>query len=109
MILLRNLRGSLLRLDADDDRVEPRQAHERERQQRHERGLRRTGPAAEQLGDRKVENITATGARAVFAGNVGCLMQITRHLKKVAPHVWAAHPVDALWASYSGQMPKELK
>src|SRR5947199_10077922 len=64
---------------------------------------------AEQLGDRKVENITATGARAVFAGNVGCLMQITRHLAKAAPGVWAAHPIDALWASYSGKLPAELR
>lgn len=63
---------------------------------------------AERLGDRKVENIRATGARAVFTGNVGCLMQITRHLRAVAPDVWAAHPVDALWASYSGEMPREL-
>ena len=64
---------------------------------------------AERLGDRKAANITATGAKAVFTGNVGCLMQITRHLKAVAPGVWCAHPVDALWASYSGEMPEELK
>ena len=64
---------------------------------------------AEQLGDRKVANITATGARAVFAGNVGCLMQITRHLAQTAPGVWAAHPIDALWASYSGKLPAELR
>ncbi|HET6575610.1 MAG TPA: heterodisulfide reductase-related iron-sulfur binding cluster, partial [Fimbriiglobus sp.] len=37
---------------------------------------------AERLGDRKAANIQATGARAVFTGNVGCLMQITRHLAK---------------------------
>jgi glycolate oxidase iron-sulfur subunit len=64
---------------------------------------------AGQLGDRKAAHIRATGARAVFTGNVGCLMQITRHLKAVAPDVWCAHPVDALWASYSGQLPKELR
>lgn len=64
---------------------------------------------AERLGDRKVANIEATGAKAVFTGNVGCLMQITRHLKKTSPHVWAAHPMDALWASYSGEMPRELR
>ncbi len=64
---------------------------------------------AEQLGDRKAANIVATGARALFTGNVGCLMQITRHLKKLAPKMWIAHPIDALWASYSGEMPKELR
>lgn len=64
---------------------------------------------AEQLGDRKAANIVATGARALFTGNVGCLMQITRHLKKLAPTMWIAHPIDALWASYSGEMPRELR
>jgi glycolate oxidase iron-sulfur subunit len=63
---------------------------------------------AERLGDRKVANIESTEARAVFTGNVGCLMQITRHLKAAGQKVWAAHPVDALWASYSGEMPAEL-
>jgi glycolate oxidase iron-sulfur subunit len=60
------------------------------------------------LGDRKAENIRATGARALFAGNVGCLMQIARHMKAAAPDVWCAHPIDALYASYTGEMPKEL-
>ena len=66
------------------------------------------GPAG-RLGDRKTANIQSTGARAVFTGNVGCLMQITRHIKKVDPGVWCGHPVDALWASYSGEMPAELR
>jgi glycolate oxidase iron-sulfur subunit len=57
------------------------------------------------LGERKAENILATGARAVFAGNVGCLLQILRHLRDRAAGLWVAHPVDALWASYSGTRP----
>lgn len=64
---------------------------------------------AGQLGDRKAAHIRETGAKALFTGNVGCLMQIARHLKAVAPEVWCAHPVDALWASYSGRLPKELR
>lgn len=64
---------------------------------------------AERLGERKAANILATGARAVFTGNVGCLMQITRHVKRMNPNVWFAHPVDALWASYSGDLPNELQ
>lgn len=64
---------------------------------------------ATRLGDRKAANIAGTKARAMFTGNVGCLMQITRHMKAVDPSVWCAHPVDALWASYSGEMPAELK
>ena len=64
---------------------------------------------AGKLGDRKAENIRATGAKALFTGNVGCLMQIARHLKTVAPDLWCAHPIDALWASYCGEMPAELR
>jgi glycolate oxidase iron-sulfur subunit len=60
---------------------------------------------AERLGLRKVKNIIDTNAQAVFAGNVGCLLQIGRYLRQQRPDVWIAHPVDALWASYSGQMP----
>ncbi|HYH69122.1 MAG TPA: (Fe-S)-binding protein, partial [Urbifossiella sp.] len=64
---------------------------------------------ATRLGDRKAANVAGTGARAMFTGNVGCLMQITRHMKAVDPSVWCAHPMDALWASYSGEMPAELR
>jgi glycolate oxidase iron-sulfur subunit len=63
---------------------------------------------AERLGDRKVANILATGARAVFTGNVGCMLQIARHLRHERPGIWVAHPIDALWASYSGDIPQEL-
>jgi glycolate oxidase iron-sulfur subunit len=57
---------------------------------------------AERLGERKARHILATGAAAVFAGNVGCLLQVARYLRKQRPDVWVAHPVDALWASYRG-------
>jgi glycolate oxidase iron-sulfur subunit len=42
-------------------------------------------------------------------GNAGCLLQVARHLKTHAPQIWVAHPIDALWASYSGEMPREVK
>jgi glycolate oxidase iron-sulfur subunit len=61
-----------------------------------------------QLGQRKARNILDTGAQAVFAGNVGCLLQILRHLRGQRPDLWVAHPVDALWASYSGELPAAL-
>ncbi len=64
---------------------------------------------AERLGERKTANIRATGAQAVFMGNVGCLMQVARHLKKTAPEIWVAHTIDALWASYGGEMPAMLR
>jgi glycolate oxidase iron-sulfur subunit len=60
------------------------------------------------LGARKARNILDTGARAVFTGNVGCLLQIARYLREQRPDLWVAHPVDALWASYSGVLPPEL-
>jgi glycolate oxidase iron-sulfur subunit len=64
---------------------------------------------AGRLGDRKAARIQETGAQAVLMGNVGCLMQVTRHLKTVAPDVWVAHTIDALWASYSGEMPRAIR
>jgi glycolate oxidase iron-sulfur subunit len=60
---------------------------------------------ADRLGRRKARNILDTGARAVFAGNVGCLLQIERHLRAERPDLWVLHPIDALWASYSGEIP----
>jgi glycolate oxidase iron-sulfur subunit len=61
---------------------------------------------AERLGERKSHNILATGAQAVFGGNVGCLLQIGRHLRQHRPEVWVGHTIDALWASYCGELPK---
>jgi glycolate oxidase iron-sulfur subunit len=58
-----------------------------------------------QLGERKARNILATGAEAAFTGNVGCLLQIYRYLHMERPDFWVAHPIDALWASYSGKVP----
>jgi glycolate oxidase iron-sulfur subunit len=57
---------------------------------------------AERLGKRKVENILATGAEAIFTANVGCILQIGRYLREQRPNAWVAHPIDALWASYDG-------
>ncbi|MGE3804757.1 MAG: (Fe-S)-binding protein [Gemmataceae bacterium] len=58
---------------------------------------------AERLGRRKVENILKTGARAVVSGNVGCLLQVARHLRRESPEIWVGHTIDALWASYAGK------
>ncbi len=60
------------------------------------------------LGERKARNVLATGADALLTGNVGCLLQIYRYLRKERPGFWVAHPLDALWASYSGQRPHGL-
>jgi glycolate oxidase iron-sulfur subunit len=58
---------------------------------------------AERLGKRKAEHVLATDAEAVFAGNVGCLLQIGRYIRQQRPDMRIAHPVDALWASYEGK------
>jgi glycolate oxidase iron-sulfur subunit len=64
---------------------------------------------AHELGRRKAAHVRATGARAVFAGNVGCLLQIGRHLRGQQPDLWVAHPVDALAAAYSGEIPPQVR
>jgi glycolate oxidase iron-sulfur subunit len=64
---------------------------------------------AERLGERKAKNVLDTGARALFTGNVGCLLQIGKHLRRQRPELWVAHPIDALWASYSGEIPDAAK
>jgi glycolate oxidase iron-sulfur subunit len=61
---------------------------------------------ADRLGQRKAQHILDTQAQAVFTGNVGCLLQIVRNLRPIRPDIWVAHPIDALWASYSGKTPK---
>ena len=63
---------------------------------------------SEQLGRRKATNILGTGARAVFTGNVGCLLQIAKYLREGDSAFWVAHPIDALWAAYSGEIPRGL-
>jgi glycolate oxidase iron-sulfur subunit len=57
---------------------------------------------ANRLGERKASHILETGATAVFTGNVGCLLQINRHLRHRNSTLQVAHPVDALWAAYRG-------
>jgi glycolate oxidase iron-sulfur subunit len=64
---------------------------------------------ADRLGERKAKNFLDTGARALFTGNVGCLLQIGKHLRRHRPDLWVAHPIDALWASYSGEIPEKAK
>lgn len=56
---------------------------------------------AERLGERKADRILATGANAAITGNVGCIMQIARHIRRRRPDFWVAHPMDVLWKSYS--------
>jgi glycolate oxidase iron-sulfur subunit len=64
---------------------------------------------SQRLGERKARHVLSTNAQAVLTGNAGCLPQIGRHLRERSSRMWIAHPVDALWASYSGGLPREVK
>jgi glycolate oxidase iron-sulfur subunit len=55
---------------------------------------------AERLAERKHRNIEATGARAVFTANAGCLLQIGRKIREAGLPIWTAHPIEALDLSY---------
>jgi glycolate oxidase iron-sulfur subunit len=52
--------------------------------------------AAEALGRRKAENLLATGADAVAAGNPGCALQISVHLERLGRPLPLYHPVELL-------------
>lgn len=55
---------------------------------------------ADRLGKRKVDQIAATGAEVVAAGNVGCILQIERKIKERGLKIEVAHPVDLLDRAY---------
>jgi glycolate oxidase iron-sulfur subunit len=57
---------------------------------------------AERLGQRKMDNIEATGAQVVAAGNVGCILQIARKIKEHGSRIEVVHPVDLLDRAYNG-------
>ncbi len=58
---------------------------------------------AEELGRQKVEHLTATGAMAIASANVGCMLQLRKHLAlqgKTLP-VW--HPMELLDCAMRGE------
>jgi glycolate oxidase iron-sulfur subunit len=57
---------------------------------------------SERLGRRKMDNIEATGAKAVAAGNVGCILQIASKIKERGSSIEVVHPVDLLDRAYRG-------
>ena len=58
---------------------------------------------SERLGVRKMDNIQATGAQVVAAGNVGCILQIARKIKERGSTIEVVHPVDLLDRAYRGE------
>jgi glycolate oxidase iron-sulfur subunit len=64
---------------------------------------------ANQLGDRKVENLLATGAEAVLSANPGCLLQLMNGLRRRGLKAMPAfHMVELLDASIRGISAGEL-
>jgi glycolate oxidase iron-sulfur subunit len=58
---------------------------------------------ARRLLDRKIDNLTATTADLVVAGNPGCLMQIRAGLQQRGLSIQAIHTVDLLAEAYEEQ------
>ena len=61
------------------------------------------------LGARKAGNIAETEAQIVLTGNVGCTLQIDRHLRGDARQRWVGHPAQILAAAYTGESPFGLE
>jgi glycolate oxidase iron-sulfur subunit len=58
-------------------------------------------PAAE-LGRRKVDNLRATGARAIAAANPGCAIQIAAHAERSGDPLTVYHPLELVAKSIEG-------
>ena len=55
---------------------------------------------AERLGARKVRQILATDASELVTANIGCTLQIQRHLRAVGKEMPVRHVVEILDAAY---------
>ena len=51
---------------------------------------------AEELGRQKVENLTNTGAQLIASANIGCFVQISKHLQLQGKTVPVLHPMQLL-------------
>ena len=57
---------------------------------------------AEELGRQKVNNLTKTGASAIASANIGCYVQISKHLELQGKAVPVLHPMQYLDFSIRG-------
>jgi len=55
---------------------------------------------ARRLGNRKVENVRATGANVVAVANPGCLLQIQASLRRASIRSQVMHPIELLDRAY---------
>jgi len=60
---------------------------------------------AETLGRLKADDLAATQAELVASANIGCSLQIRRHLSEAGQPTPVAHPIELLERSYSGGSP----
>ena len=58
---------------------------------------------AETLGQRKAADLAGTGAEVVASANIGCTLQIRRHLNGQEHTIPVLHPIELLDRSYRGQ------
>ena len=58
---------------------------------------------AETLGQRKAADLSSTGAEVVASANIGCTLQIRRHLNEQERAITVLHPIELLDRSYRGQ------
>jgi glycolate oxidase iron-sulfur subunit len=62
---------------------------------------------ATRLGQRKVKHILDTGAEAVAAGNIGCMVQIRSHLAQMGEPIPIYHTIEVLDFAYRQAMPEK--
>jgi glycolate oxidase iron-sulfur subunit len=56
---------------------------------------------AAELGERKAQNLLATGAEMIASGNIGCLTQLQKQLANLGHQIPALHTVQVLDRAYS--------
>ncbi len=54
------------------------------------------------VGERKADNLLATGAEAIAAANPGCTLQIQAHLRELGRPLPVYHPMELLHRSITG-------
>ncbi len=62
--------------------------------------------SANEIGERKVENVLSVGADLLASANPGCTLQIQAILARRGLSLAAAHPIEILDASLRGAIPK---
>ena len=60
---------------------------------------------ASRLGQRKAKEVIQTGAKMLVSGNIGCLVQIEKHLQSLAVDVPVFHTVQILDRAYRELLP----